>query len=222
MSSGIRGVRGVERGTRGVRREVALAMTDPGVLAPVWRPDHALVRVARTGLLGLAAAVLAAVAHTSAGAPAPSPGVVLAVGLLAATACWRASRHRMGAVRCAVVSAGVQTALHLAFVAGASGSPGHGGALMLAGHAVAGAAFGVWLAIGEAAFWRTGRRLAAVTAAAVAGLAAGAALLLAGARVATPLPPARVRAPRSVRPAPRLVLRHAVVRRGPPALAAAA
>jgi hypothetical protein len=196
-------------------------MRDAGVLAPVWRPDHVLVRVARTGLLGVAAAVLAAVAHTSAGATAPSPAVVLAVALIAALACWRASRHRMGAVRCAVVSAGVQAALHLALAAGGSGSAGHGGAAMLAGHVIAGAAFGVWLAVGEAAFWRTGRRLAGVTAAAVAGLAAGAALLLAGRRIAAPVPRARPRAPRSVRPAPRPVLRHAVVRRGPPVSAPA-
>jgi hypothetical protein len=197
-------------------------MVQAGVLAPVWRPDHVLVRAARTGLLGLAAAVLAAVAHTSAGGAAPSPGAVLVVALLAAIACWRASRRRLGPLRCAVVSAGVQAALHLTFAASGPDSPGSSGHAMLAGHAIAGAAFGVWLAIGEAALWRTARRWAAVTAAAVAGLASGAALLLAGAGTVAPLLPVRVRAPRRVRPAPRAVLRHAVVRRGPPALLPAA
>ena len=196
-------------------------MTQAGVLAPVWRPDHVLVRAARTGLLGLAAAVLAAVAHSSAGGSTPSPAAVLGVALLAALACWRASRRRMGAVRCAVVSAAVQSALHLTFVAGASASPGHSGLAMFAGHVVAGAAFGVWLALGEAALWRAARRLAAVTAAAVRTLAALASLLLADGHPSVPLPRTPLAAHTSPLPVSRPVLRHAVVRRGPPALAAA-
>ena len=192
-------------------------MTQAGGTARVWRPDHVLVRAARTGLLGLAAAVLAAVAHSSAGGPPPSPGAVLGVALVAALACWRASRRRMGAVRCALVSAAVQSALHLTFVVGAPASPGHSGLEMFAGHVVAGAAFGVWLAVGEAALWRAARRLAAVTAAAVETLAALASLLLAAARSGPPLPRARCAAHGCVPPAPRPVLRLAVVRRGPPA-----
>jgi|1186.fasta_scaffold398361_1 hypothetical protein len=191
-------------------------MTEAGVQPLVWRPDHALVRVARTGLLGVAAAVLAAVAHTHAGGSLPSPALVLGVALLAALACWRASRRRMSVLRCAAVAAGVQATLHLAFTAGAPAAPGHSGALMLIGHVVAGAAFGVWLAVGEAALWRAAGRLAAVTAAALENLAARAALLLAATRSAAPLPRPRTRAPRSLRPAPRPVLRHVVVRRGPP------
>jgi hypothetical protein len=188
--------------------------------APGWRPDHVVVRATRTALLGIAAAVLAAVAHTSAGGVPPSPALVLGVALLAALACWRASRRRLGAVRCALVAAGVQATLHLAFAVSSPASPGHGGGWMLAAHVAAGAAFGVWLAVGEAAFWRTARRLAAVTAAAVGNLAARAALLLAAGCSGAPLPPAPLRAPRSLRPASRPVLRHALVRRGPPALAA--
>src|SRR5881398_1388204 len=117
-------------------------MTEAGVQPLVWRPDHALVRAARTGLLGLSAAVLAAVAHTGAGGASPSPALVLGVALLAALVCWRASRRRMGPLRCAVVAAGVQAALHLAFAAGAVGTgapgapPGHSGPLMFAGHLV--------------------------------------------------------------------------------------
>ena len=200
-------------------------MTEAGVLPLPWRPDHALVRVARTGLLGLSAAVLAAVAHTGAGGASPSPALVLGVALLAALVCWPASRQRMGALRCAVVAAAVQVPLHVAFAAGspvtagtaAHAFPGSAGLLMLAGHVVAGAAFGVWLAVGEAALWRTSRRLAAVTAAALVNLAARAALLLAAACSRAPLHRPRARAPRSLRPARRPVLRHVVVRRGPPA-----
>ena len=197
-------------------------MTEAGVQPLVWRPDHALVRAARTGLLGLSAAVLAAVAHTQAGGRAPSPALVLGVALLAALACWRASRRRMGVLRCGLVAAGVQATLHLAFAAGTPAAPGHSGVPMLAGHVVAGAAFGVWLAVGEAALWRAAHRLATVTAAAVADLADRAgALLLAGACSGAPLPRPRARVPRSLRPARRPVLRHAVIRRGPPAPAVA-
>jgi MYXO-CTERM domain-containing protein len=188
----------------------------------VWLPDHVLVRAARTGLLGLAAAVLAAVAHSSAGGTPPSPEAVLGVALLAALACWRASRRRMGPVRCALVSAAVQSALHLTFVAGAPASPGHSGLAMFAGHVVAGAAFGVWLAVGDAALWRAARRLAAVTAAAVRTLAVLASLLLADGGRRAPLRLTRLAAHRPLLPVPRPVLRHAVVRRGPPALALAA
>jgi hypothetical protein len=221
-SDGIHGVRGAERGTRGAAEEVRRTMRQAGVLMPVWRPDHVLVRAARTGLLGLAAAVLAALAHGSAGGVAPSPALVLAVALLAALACWRASRRRLGALRCAAVSAAVQATLHLVYAAGAPATPAHGALAMLTGHVVAGAAFGVWLAVGEAALWRAARRLAAVTAAGVRSLGVVAALLLAAARCGAPLPRVPLRAPRSLTPAPGPVLRHAVVRRGPPAFARAA
>jgi len=196
-------------------------MTQAGVQPLVWRPDHALVRLARTALLGLAAGVLAVVAHGGAGGGQPSPVLVLGVALLAALACWPASRRRMGPLRCAIVAAGVQATLHFASAVGAPASPAHGGLLMLAGHVVAGAAFGVWLAVGEAALWRTARRLAAATAALMANLAARAALLLAAACSRTPLHRPRAGAPRSLRPAPRPVLRHVVVRRGPPGSALA-
>ena len=209
-------------GNEGGRREVALTTTQAGILVPVWRPDHVLVRAARTGVLGLTAAVLAAVAHACGGGTPPSPGAVLGVALIAALACWRASRRRMGAVRCAVVSAAVQSALHLTVVAGAPTSPGHGGLGMLAGHVVAGAAFGVWLAVGEAALWRAARRLTAATAAAVRNVAALASLLLADGGSSDPLPGTQLAADRSLRPVPQPVLRHAVVRRGPPALTPAA
>jgi hypothetical protein len=196
-------------------------MTEAGVQPLVWRPDHALVRAARTGLLGLAAAVLAAVAHTGAAGASPSPPLVLGVALLAAAACWPASRRRMGAVRCGLVAAGVQVTLHLAATTGSPAAPGHNDLLMFAGHVAAGAAFGVWLAVGEAVLWRAARRLAAVAAAAVGSLAARAALLLAAVCSRTPHPRLRLRAPRALRRAPRPVLRHAVVRRGPPAPALA-
>jgi hypothetical protein len=187
----------------------------------VLRPDHALVRAGRTGLLGLAAAVLAAVAHSSAGGTPPSPEAVLGVALLAALACWQASRRRLGAVRCAVVSAAVQSALHLTVVAGAPASPGHSSMAMFAAHVVAGAAFGIWLAVGEAALWRAARRLAAATAAAARTLASLASLLRADGRSGTPLARTHPAAHRLLWPVPRPVLRHAVVRRGPPALALA-
>jgi hypothetical protein len=193
-------------------------MTQGCVPAAVWHPDHVLVRAARTGLLGLAAAVLAAVPHSAGGGAPPSPAAVLGVALLAALACWRASLRRMGPLRCAVVSAAVQSALHLAFAAGAPASPAHGGAAMFAAHLVAGAAFGIWLAVGEAALWKAARRLAALTAAAAGTLATLAALVLAAARSGTPLPRGRFAAHGALRPAPRPVLRHVVVRRGPPVL----
>jgi hypothetical protein len=194
-------------------------MTQGCVPAAVWRPDHVLVRAARTGLLGLAAAVLAAVPHSAGGGAPPSPAAVLGVALLAALACWRASLRRMGPLRCAVVSAAVQSALHLAFATGAPASAAHGGAAMFAAHLVAGAAFGIWLAVGEAALGNAARRLAALTAAVAGTLAALAALLLAAARCGAPLPRGRFAAHGALRPAPcPVVLRHAVVRRGPPVL----
>jgi hypothetical protein len=188
--------------------------------AGTWRPDQSALRVARTGLLGLAAAVLAAVAHTASGAAAPSPALVLAAGTLAAAACWRASRRRLGALRCATVSAAVQAVLHLTFAASAPSS-GHDGIGMLAAHVAAGAAFGVWLAVGEAALWRAAARLAAATAAAVRHLARRFTRLLTPPTAAGGRAPAQRALPRRRR-APRPALRHAVVRRGPPPAAAGA
>jgi hypothetical protein len=182
------------------------------------------MRAARTGLLGLAAAVLAAAAHTAAGGAAPSPALVLATAVLAAAACWRASRRRLGVLRCAALTAAVQALPHVAFAAGASGGAPHvdGGAAMLAAHVAAGAAFGVWLAVGEAALWRAAARLAAATAAAVQHLARRTGRLLAPPPVTLPGRAAHRRAPRDLRPASRPALQHAVVRRGPPAAAVAA
>jgi hypothetical protein len=185
-----------------------------------WRPDLLPLRIARTGLLGLAAAVLAAVAHTAGGGARPAPALVLVAGLLAAGACWRASRRRLGAVRCATVTAAVQVSLHVAFTlgtpAGASAHSGHSAA-MLAAHAAAGAAFGVWLAVGEAALWRAAARLAAATAVAVRHLARRVTRLLAAAPAAVPGRPAGAAGGTRPHPARRPRLRHAVVRRGPPA-----
>jgi hypothetical protein len=190
-----------------------------------WRPDQLPLRAARTGLLGLTAAVLAAVAHTSAGAGAPSPVLVLAAALLAATACWRASRRRLGPVRCATVTAAVQAVLHVAFSlgtpAGASAHAAHGPG-MLAAHVAAGAAFGVWLAVGEAALWRVATRLAAAVAVAVRHLAHRVTALLAPAPAATLRPAAGPDATTRLRRPRHPWLRHAVVRRGPPAAAAGA
>ena len=185
-----------------------------------WRPDQLPLRVARTGLLGLAAAVLASVAHTAGGGARPAPALVLTAAVLAAGTCWRASRRRLGAVRCAAVTAAVQLSLHVAFAldtpAGVPAHAGHGAA-MLAAHVAAGAAFGVWLAVGEAALWRSAARLAAVTAVAVRTLADRVTRLLAPPRVAAPRRAPGRRAPRDLRPASRPALRHVVVRRGPPA-----
>jgi hypothetical protein len=190
-----------------------------------WQPDLLPLRVARTGLLGLAAAVLAAVGHTAAGGARPAPALVLAAGLLAAGACWRASRRRLGAVRCATVTAGVQAFSHLAFaVTTPAGVPVHtgDGVAMIAAHAVAGAAFGVWLAVGEAALWRAAARLAAATAVAVRHLARRVDRLLAAAPAPAPGRPGGLGGPRRLRPARRPPLRHAVVRRGPPVAVAGA
>ncbi len=192
--------------------------TSPAPTAAPWSPAELPLRAARTGLLGLAAAVLAGVAHTAAGGAAPSPALVLATGVLAAATCWRASRRRLGVLRCATLAAAVQAFLHLAFAAGtpAGTSTGHGGT-MLAAHVAAGAAFGIWLAVGEAVLWRAAARLAAATAVAVQNLADRVTRLLAPPQVAAPRPAPGRRAPRDLRPASRPALRHVVVRRGPPA-----
>ena len=177
---------------------------------PAWRPDAPAVRVARVAVLGLVGAALAGVAHGGAGGAGPGVPTLGAAALVAAVACWPASRRRLSPLRCALVPAAVQLTLHLTATAGEA----HAGAGMIIAHVVAAAAFGLWLALGEAALWRASARLVAAVAAGVRQLArrlvpqdpAGPALDL--------LP--RRRPDAAARPAPRAPLRDVLVRRGPP------
>ncbi|MFJ2593256.1 hypothetical protein [Streptomyces erythrochromogenes] len=103
----------------------------------------------------------------------------------------------------------------MATVADMAGTASHGGAGMIAAHALAGLVCAAWLARGEAAVFRLARVLGAAALHAARPLAR--ALDLVRARVAAvPAPPvfrAPYRRPRRLRGA---VHAHAVVRRGPP------
>ncbi|MFE7095868.1 hypothetical protein [Streptomyces erythrochromogenes] len=106
-------------------------------------------------------------------------------------------------------------AADMATMADMAGTASHGGAGMIAAHALAGLACAAWLARGEAAVFRLARVLGAAALHAARPLAR--ALDLVRARVAAvPAPPvfrAPYRRPRRLRGA---VHAHAVVRRGPP------
>lgn len=111
-------------------------------------------------------------------------------------------------------------AADMATVADMAGTASHGGAGMIAAHALAGLVCAAWLARGEAAVFRVARVLGAAALHAARPLAR--ALDLVRARVAAvPAPPvfrAPYRRPRRLRGA---VHAHAVVRRGPPRSASA-
>ncbi|WP_245646874.1 MFS transporter [Microtetraspora niveoalba] len=176
------------------------------------------LRLARAAAFSVVCVVLGVCAHRFAGGTGPTPGA-LAVGgtvIMAASAAL-AGRERSRAAITGLL-AGAQLFLHLllgrATVPDGLAVPPHTHRLgvdvgMVAAHLVATLVTGWWLARGENALWSLLRRLGA-----------SALRLLAPARLpAAPLVPL----PRAAAAPTRLtgrVLRHALVRRGPPVLPA--
>ncbi|MFF9053453.1 hypothetical protein ACF09Z_20180 [Streptomyces erythrochromogenes] len=123
--------------------------------------------------------------------------------------------HHVPAAEAATEAVGTADRADMAALADMVGTASHGGAGMIAAHALAGLVCAAWLARGEAAVFRLARVLGAAALHAARPLAR--ALDLVRARVAAvPAPPvfrAPHRRPRRLRGA---VHAHAVVRRGPP------
>ncbi|MEU7277575.1 hypothetical protein AB0A69_02085 [Streptomyces sp. NPDC045431] len=168
----------------------------------------------------------------------PLPALLAAFGATTALA-WLAAARRRGATFIATGLLGLQAALHVTFGAGRPHGHGHGyghghggmemsdagrgtlldavglggaSAGMLAAHLLAAGVCGLWLARGEAAFFRLAH---AVGALAFTPLR----LLLALARLPEAPRPPRGARPRPVRGHHGVVLAHSLSRRGPPALA---
>ncbi|MFI6695534.1 hypothetical protein ACIBLA_28055 [Streptomyces sp. NPDC050433] len=200
------------------------------------------MRALRAAVLAAVCVTLAAVGHSSTSTHEIPLGVLTAAFAVIAGLSWLAGGRRrgIGFIGPAVLTA--QAALHMTFSAagthGAMPSRGHGHGTagmeestgvsgigdallsaadatspgMLAAHLLAGAVCALWLARGEAAFFRL-----AETVAAFAFTPLG--LLLAAPRpLAVPPPPVRPRHRTRAPHRPRgTVLAHAVSRRGPPA-----
>ncbi|MFH8927741.1 hypothetical protein ACH4D4_11915 [Streptomyces pristinaespiralis] len=178
------------------------------------------MRALRAALFAAVGVILAAMGHSSLSAHDIPPSALLAALVVTAAAGWFAAGRRRGP---GVIGAGllaVQGALHLIFSdPGQPAGHHHGhraeaatgladGAGMLAVHLLAAAGCALWLAHGEAAFFR-------LAGAAFAFAFTPLRLLLGAVRL--PEPPRPV-----VRPVVRarhrgVVLAHTVVRRGPPA-----
>ncbi|WP_143590446.1 MFS transporter [Thermoactinospora rubra] len=180
------------------------------------------LRIARAGAFSVVCLGLAALGHHLAGGSGVTAGTVApGFAVVASAAAVLAGRERPPAL--VVVALGAaQLFLHGLFTwnaAPAAGLPHRGGLVvdagMTLGHLTATLITGWWLARGEAALWsllriagaRAVRRLRALPASTTAST--------------LPEPPARPPAPDRGprRPHPGRLLRHAVVRRGPPFLA---
>ncbi|WP_327045945.1 MFS transporter [Microbispora sp. NBC_01189] len=181
-------------------------------------------RLARSAAFAAVSVLLAMGAHWFAGGGGPTTGALL-TGLLAVTAgaAVAAGRERPPQV-IVVLLVGAQAFLHLLFdVTASTGAPAHltwhGGLTtrtgMLTAHLTAALLTGLWLSRGEEALWSVLRRIGAGAARCLTTLAALTALLRAGlAGITRPRVRATPGPARALRPA--WVLRHAVVRRGPP------
>jgi hypothetical protein len=167
--------------------------------APV--PSGALRAVLASGSAVGVAAIAHMIGHGTVGVPA----LVLAFVMLLGPA-WLLTRRERSFGAHALTQLAGQQAVHLALTATA-GHTGHvAGDLMLYAHLAAAALTGGWLRWGERRAWSALRRLIAVP------LLVPMPLLPAAPQVlAAPLPPRRLHA---------ALLRHALDRRGPPALAA--
>ncbi|MBT2366434.1 hypothetical protein J7E88_14240 [Streptomyces sp. ISL-10] len=195
------------------------------------------MRALRAALFAAVAVILAAIGHLSQSAhDVPASGLFAALGVTA-VAGWCAAGRRRGACSIGAGLLAVQGALHLLF-SGAGRTPStsaptptphhhawHGqydtaqtavetfDTGMLAVHLLATAGCALWLAHGEAAFFRYAR-------AALAFAFTPLRLLLAVVPLPAPRPAARPAAEASgVRRPGVLVLAHTVIRRGPPACA---
>lgn len=181
-------------------------------------------RLARSAAFAAVSVLLAMGAHWFAGGGGPTTGALL-TGVLAVTAgaAVAAGRERSPQVIVGLL-VGAQAFLHLLFdVTASAGEPGHltwhGGLTtqtgMLTAHLTAALLTGLWLSRGEEALWSVLRRIGAGAARWLTMLATLVALLRAGlAGITRPRVRATPGRPRAPRPA--WVLRHAVVRRGPP------
>ncbi|MEW9534306.1 MFS transporter [Microbispora sp. NPDC049125] len=179
------------------------------------------LRLARSAAFAVVCVILGVGAHRFAGGAGPDPGVLL-VGVLVvmAGATALAGRERPPAAVIGLLVA-AQVFLHellgTAGIPPVSGDP-HSHALsvrvgMLTAHLTAALLTGWWLSRGETALWSILRRLGAGALRALAPLIALLRADLSGARG-----PRLVRFARAGTPRPRCLLRHAVVRRGPPVL----
>lgn len=171
------------------------------------------LRLARSALFAAVCVALAALAHWFAGGTLPDPGqLALGAGVVTAGTAVAAGREREP-VLIALLLGSAQLLLHGLFAwhtAPASMPPGHGLASdveMELCHLTAMLLTGWWVAKGETALWSVLRRLAVRVV-----------LFLAPCPVRPPAPPT----PAYVAPGIpyESVLRHAVVRRGPPLPAA--
>lgn len=183
-------------------------------------------RLARSAAFAAVCVLLAVGAHRFAGGGGPTPAALLTgVLVITAGATVAAGRERPPHVIVGLLL-GAQVLLHVLLDTTGSGgasahSPWHGGLTaqtgMLTAHLTAALLTGWWLARGEEILWSVLRRVGAKAARCLRTLAVLAALLRArlwATSVRRPCPgPDRERSPRRVR-----VLRHAVVRRGPPVL----
>ncbi|MFD0660405.1 MFS transporter [Thermocatellispora tengchongensis] len=194
----------------------------------------------RAAVFSVVCVVLAALGHVVAGGSGPAPWAVVAGGLgVLAVAAGMAGRERSAAV-ISVSLAGAQLVLHELFAFGSPAeedislvlhlhgeSAGLGESLgMLIAHMTATLLTGLWLARGEAALWATLRRLGAspvvrrLRAAVVRRLRRALALLW-EAEGGAARPAWAVLDGRSPAFAPaEALLRHSVIRRGPPLPAA--
>lgn len=188
-----------------------------------------LLRLARSAVFTVVCLALASAAHWFAGGAAPAPRALLCGGLTVMTVTAAlAGRERAPATVVGLLLA-AQAVLHVLFdpagslacLAPYGQAPDeplpHGltvGVGMLVAHLTAALLAGWWLACGEAALWSLLRRLGTYALRHVVALLA---LLQRGETAWTPAEPGRW-ARAAIRPARDRVLRHALLRRGPPVL----
>ncbi|WP_231861469.1 MULTISPECIES: hypothetical protein [Frankia] len=197
-------------------------------------------RIARATVAALLTVGLAVAAHVLACGRAPAVAVVLVGIVLVLRVCWGVSERRVSMSRLVGLVLAVQGCLHVAFgLSAPAGHAGHagigggadhaglaaaspadlvpGGAAMLGLHLAAALLLAGWLALGERLLWQAARGAVRVARRAVGRLhrprpAGGVPATVASQRIlAISRPPDA---------ACSLWLRHVVVRRGPPRLAA--
>lgn len=192
-------------------------------------------RAVRSGVLAALTVTLAAGAHGYSCGTAPSTPIVAVGFLLTWRVGWGLAAQRLRFARLSGLVLAAQAALHLGFVLSAAGgehtmpapaAPGAGmmdgrldllpgGPTMALAHVAAACCLAWWLAIGERLLWRVARGAAALARRAVSRLRRRPPTVASpGGSRRQPVAP-RVTAPRL------LELRHALVRRGPPLVAAA-
>ncbi|MER5465277.1 hypothetical protein ABT010_32240 [Streptomyces sp. NPDC002668] len=183
------------------------------------------MRALRAALFAAVSVILAAVAHARMPADHIPFTALLAAFAATGTAGWLAGGRRRGVPAIGTGLLAVQATLHLIFsgAGGATAGQHHhhpqyepatavmdADAGMLAAHLIAAAVCALWLARGEAAFFRLAHAIGTLAFTPLR-------LLLTAVRMPeAPRPPARPRPSRTLR-LPGVVLAHTLVRRGPPA-----